>query len=293
MTDHVPSTSLAELRKLAASRLNEATNVVDTNPPIDTGDLYSQAATWRKYPGVVAVCADLKGSTKLVADGMWDKSTASIYDAAVEPMARIYAQFGCDFIDIQGDGGFALFTGDLAVERGVCAAISLQTFSKEHLVPLIGERWKESSKPPQTGFKLGVASSALLARKVGMPRTAHSAPVWAGRAVNYAAKAAQQAGVHRMLITKAVADVVKRNDYLAFSCGCVNGEPGGEPTELWKPTTIEHVDAGNSAGACLESTWCQRCGDDFCASILDGEARREDTKALRARATMTMRAASA
>jgi hypothetical protein len=49
---------------------------------------------------------------------MWDNSTAAIYDAAVDPMARIFAAFDCDSIDIQGDGGFALYTGERNMERG-------------------------------------------------------------------------------------------------------------------------------------------------------------------------------
>lgn len=286
MTTYVPSSAIQSMRDIAKRRLVEATEVEDQAAPIDADeDLYSQAAKWKKYQKVVTVTADLKGSTKLVADGMWVKSTAAIYDAAIEPMARMFDAFDCDFVDVQGDGGFALFTGDLAAERAVCAAISIQTFSKEHLVPLIEDKYRSATKKPKTGFKLGVATSDVLARKVGIPRTDHQAPIWAGRAVNYAAKAAQQADLHRILVTRQIGDVIQGNDYLAYSCGCVDGRAKGSFSSLWSPEQIDHVDSASAEGLVLESTWCSNCGDDFCAAVLRGETRRTETKPLRAQAT--------
>lgn len=284
MTSNRPSEMLAELGDLAKKRLNEPTTVVETNPPIDASGLYSVAASWRRYDGVVAVFADLKGSTKLAADGMWDKSTASIYDAAIEPMARIFDSFDTDYTSIQGDGGFGLFTGELAIERAVCAAVSIQTFSIEKLAPLIEARWSDVKNPPATGFKTGVATSTLLGRKVGIPRTQHQAPIWAGRAVNYAAKASQQAGAHQTVITKPLYDVVAKNDYLAVSCGC----PHGTAHRLWKPVIINHVGPKDADGQYLESGWCDTHGDEFCAAVLAGEHRREDDSVKAVRSQLTM-----
>lgn len=283
MTSSTPSKMLTELGDLASSRLNDATTVVDTVPPIDSADLYSGAASWRKYKGVVAVFTDLKGSTKLAADGMWNKSTASIYNAAIEPMARIFDSFESDYISIQGDGGFGLFTGELAVERAVCAAVSIQTFSINKLSPLIKARWADVKNPPVTGFKTGVAISHLLGRKVGIARTDHKAPVWAGRAVNYAAKASQQANAHQTVITGPIFDVVSKNDYLTFSCGC-NAEL---VARLWQPTTIAHVGSNDADGQSLNSSWCTIHGDEFCEAVLAGERRREDENVKSARAQLT------
>jgi hypothetical protein len=220
----------------------------------------------------------------LAADGMWNKSTASIYDAAIEPMARIFDSFGSDYISIQGDGGFGLFTGDLAVERAVCAAVSIQTFSFKKLAPLIQTRWASVKMPPVTGFKTGVATSTLLGRKVGIPRTDHQAPIWAGRAVNYAAKASQQANAHQTVITAPIYDVVAKNDYLALSCGC----PTGTISKLWTPTPIEHVGSNDSAGQYLDNSWCDKHGDEFCNAVLAGEHRRDDENVKAARSQLTM-----
>jgi class 3 adenylate cyclase len=275
---------IGEQGRHARQQLNEAKSVVPGNLPIDVGDLAVQAARWTEYQ-VVAVVADMVGSTNLGAGGQWERSTASIYDAAVTPMAEIFSQFGADFIDIQGDGGFGLFTGALATERAVCAAVTVRTFSEMQLMPALTAKWGD--KAPQTGFKLGVASSKVLAKKVGIPRTKHQEPVWAGRAVNHAAKCAQEAGRHRVLVTEPVAKAVRGNDYLYFSCGCRSG--AGPTAELWAPTPIAKL--ANAPGLSTKSAWCDDHGSYFVSQVLAGESRRPDTRQLRAVETQRARSA--
>lgn len=268
----------------ARDQLAVAKVVVEAAIPIDTHDLAVTKPRWNKYEAV-AVVADLVGSTQLDAGGQWERSTAAIYDAAVRPMAEIFAAFNADFISIQGDGGFGLFTGDLAAERAVCAAVTVRTFSEHQLVTALQDKWGE--KAPDTGFKLGVASSSILGKKVGIPRTDHQAPVWAGRAVNYASKCAQEAGKHGVLVTQPVAKVVRGNDYLFFSCGCKNGNDVHDPgAELWQPTQIQKL---HQEGLRLGTAWCPLHGSDFAAAVLEGEQRRQDTKSLRAQETQLQR----
>lgn len=269
--------------QLAVAKVVEAGAI-----PIDTHDLAVTKPRWNKYEAV-AVVADLVGSTQLDAGGQWERSTAAIYDAAVRPMAEIFADFNADFISIQGDGGFSLFTGDLAAERAVCAAVTVRTFSEHQLVKALQDKWGD--KAPETGFKLGVASSSILAKKVGIPRTDHQAPIWAGRAVNYATKCAQEAGKHGVLVTQLVAKVVRGNDYLFFSCGCRNGVLGDDASaELWKPAQIRKL---HQEGLRLGTGWCPHHGSDFASAILDGEQRRPETKDLRAQETQLQRTARA
>ena len=54
MTTYVPSAHLSAMGDHARKRLTEATQVIETAPPIDTGDLYTGVAKWRRYPQVVA-----------------------------------------------------------------------------------------------------------------------------------------------------------------------------------------------------------------------------------------------
>ncbi len=60
-------------------------------------------------------------------------------------------------------------------------------------------KWSEA---PSTGFKVGIASGPILAKRVGLARHLDmQEPVWAGRPVNYAAKAAQQTDPGKTLVT--------------------------------------------------------------------------------------------
>ncbi|MFG3359849.1 hypothetical protein [Streptomyces griseofuscus] len=274
MPDRPPvSEMLDDSERHVAEQLKQTPEVIDTQGRINTADLYIDAPKWRKYPQVSCVFADLAGSTSL-RKGRWEASTASIYDAAVKPAVRILADFGADFIDVQGDAAFGLFTGEYSKRRAICAGITIKTFGELVLIPALEAKWP--TNPPQTGFKVGCAVSDLLAKKIGISRTAHHAPVWAGRAVNYAAKCSQQATAHQMIVTKPIADVIRCNEYLWYSCACSN-----EYTELWSEQYVEKVSGKDADGLLLKSSWCATCGDTYCEKICTGSWRRPDVDSKR------------
>lgn len=246
--------------------------VVDQGDSLDVAGLPVVARRWHKLTDAVAVVADLKGSTNLGV-GKHAASTAAIYEAATGGLCEIFEDFNADFVAIQGDGAFGLFWGEGRMERALCAAITIKTFSEKHLVPRLEKRWPDL---PATGFKVGVASSKLLAKKVGVPRTEHQEPVWAGKAVNYAAKCAQQAEAHEMIVTGSIWDFVKGNDYLAVSCPC-----GGGPSEgIWGDAAIDkiHEGDGERSGRKLVSCWCDTHGPEYCEAVLAGDKRRSDAE---------------
>ncbi len=180
---------------------------------------------------------------------------------------KMVSKFDPGFVDIQGDGIFALFHGDLAFERAFCAAVTVKTFSERHLMPMIDELFSETF--PDTGFKVGMASGTLAVKKVGVRGT--NEPVWAGKPVNWAWKCAQKADAHQLVATSAVYEKLDPNDYIAWSCGC----PGGVPGPLWEDTEVEKLGKHAQAKVLL-SSWCPTHGDEFCQAILEGEKTRED-----------------
>jgi hypothetical protein len=97
--------------------------------------------------------------------------------------------------------------------------------------------------------------------------------VWAGRAVNYAAKAAQQADRHEMIVTGTIWDWASGNDYLAVSCSCAAPSPA-----IWEDVTIDKIPENDDdrQGKLLTSNWCARCGPTYCANILAGHKKRDD-----------------
>ncbi|MFL0580887.1 hypothetical protein, partial [Dietzia sp. 179-F 9C3 NHS] len=218
-------------------------------------------------PEVVAVVCDLKGSTHL-GTNKHDKSTARIYKSSVEGAVRIFHDFEANFIDIQGDGGFGLFWGDRAYERALCAAVTIRTFSDD-LVQQLEKRWP---KAPETGYKVGIHAARTLVKRIGTRKVvSEQEAVWAGKPVNYAAKCAQAAERHQVIVTQAVWERFKANDYIAFSCDCNDGPSAN----LWTDTTVDRLPQDDQAAVVLKSGWCEKCGPEFCDAIRAGETQRE------------------
>jgi class 3 adenylate cyclase len=226
---------------------------------------------WWSFADVACTFVDLRNSTRLGLN-KHTASTASIYEAAVRNAAEIFTSMGADSVAIQGDGAFAVFWGERRYERALCSGITVKTFSEKELVPQLKAKWQSL---PETGFKVGIASSKVLMKRVGLPRTAIQEPVWAGKAVNYAAKAGQAASPSKLIVAGSVWDYFAKNDYVTHSCDC-----GGSPKELWSATRIEHLtgDDGEEEGKALGSNWCSECGAEFCAAILAGETKRNGVR---------------
>ena len=235
---------------------------VNDAPPIT-------ARRWFRLADAVAVVADLKSSTKLGIQKN-ARSTASIYEAALRPVVDIFHEFGAGWIPIQGDCVVGIFWDYRAVERAICAAITVKTFSERHLVDRLTKKWPESL--PQTGFKVGTATSTVLVKRIGRPASPHQALVWPGKAVNYAVKAAQSGDTGELIVTGSMWDAIEDNDYLTFTCDCTTPSPS-----LWHDHYIDKLDHDDAerAGRALTSSWCRVCGEDFCTKILEGEKRRD------------------
>lgn len=266
---------LSELDDNVKTELSSMPTVDDKGDGLDVATLPIVVRRWHKVRDAVAVVADLKNSTKL-GTGKRAASTASIYEAGTGGVVEIFDEFDADFVAIQGDGAFALFWGDLRYERALCAGVTIKTFSLD-MVERLEEKWENL---PETGFKVGVASSPLLAKRVGIPRDVdQQEPVWAGKAVNYAAKAAQGADRHELIVTGSVWDTIEKNDYLAMSCPC----DGGPSLSIWSDVAIERLPDGDpeSEGRVLASSWCATHGADYCDAILGGQKKRDDVDDLR------------
>ncbi len=236
------------------------------------------ARRWYKVVDVVAVVADLKSSTQLGVR-KHAASTASIYAAALEPLLRIARSHGAGYAQLQGDCVVALFWAEDAVERAMCAAITMRTFSEDSLVLRMEKKWRDEGQLPATGFKIGVATSPLLVKRIGIANTSFQDLVWPGKAVNYAAKAAQSADRHETVVTGSIWDAIAKNDYLTFSCDC------GTPSDsIWQDHGIDALDHDNAeqSGRLLTADWCDTCGSSFHAAILAGETRRDTVDPVRA-----------
>lgn len=234
---------------------------------------------WYRLDDVVVVFADLKNSTQL-SIGKHPRTTAAIYRVATGNVVRILNNLDADFIQIQGDGVFGLFWGEKRLERAICAGITVKTFSEKVLQKRLESKWPEA---PETGFKVGVASGRVLVKNIGTFRDAdEQEPIWAGKPVNYAAKAAQQANRNELIVTGTVWLGIEGNDYLTVSCGCDGEGTSSDMAILWKDVEIEKLghDEDDAAGRLLAACWCKNCGAEFMKAILDGETEREETESV-------------
>ena len=266
---------LDELKEHVEDELSEMPPVDDRGTSLDVEDLAVEGRTWTKLDQVVAVVADLKGSTKLGVR-KHAASTASIYEAGVHSLVQVLDDFGADDLAIQGDGAVGVFWGNKDLERAIAAGITIKTFSERYLETEVAEKWPDA---PRTGFKVGVAASPILVKRIGLRREERFEEVWAGKAVNYATKAAQTADRGELVVSGFVWDVLEANDYIAYTCGC----GGGPSASLWEDVAIKGLPEGepDQFGKKLTSQWCLVHGEEFCNAILDGETRRPDVAVVR------------
>lgn len=258
--------ALAVQHDSAKTDLTTPVEIIDVDDFPGPGDLYVEARKWLRVRNVVAVSTDLKDSTSLNFD-KYAQTSARLYEAVTGSVVRVFSLHDPQFVDIQGDGVFALFHGDRAFERALCAGVSIKTLSASTVGPLIDEHFSDSF--PDTGLKTGIASGILTVKKVGVRGT--NEPVWAGKPVSYAVKCAQKADRHELVITSAVWDKLMPNDYIEYSCG----HSTGIATPLWREVEVEKL-GKHSKCMTLTSQWCTECGDEFCRAILAGEKRRDE-----------------
>lgn len=254
-----------DLDERAKAALNESVDLLKVDTVPDVGDMYAEVPKWHDIKEVAVVVADLKGSTKLNVS-KYGQTTARIYEATTSNLVRAVKKYDPAFVDIQGDGLFAIFDGDRADERAFCAAVTLMTWSRD-LAEQIATQYP---KVPDTGIKVGIDKRRVLVKKVGVRGT--NEPVWAGKPVNYATKAAQIADAHQVVVTERFFNVLKDNEWISHSCGCGSGYPA----PLWTPVYNEKLPGTDVQCQKLESFWCETHGDETHDAILEGRTERDD-----------------
>jgi class 3 adenylate cyclase len=252
--------------------LKNPVSIVDAVEFPNVDHLPLEKREWTRLTDVYVVASDLRNSTKLNFNN-YAPTSASFFQAVTGSSVRIVNAFKPEYVDIQGDGIFAIFHGDTAAERAVCAAISLKSFSEKILVPAIDANrgGQLGEQFPDTGLKIGVACGRVAVKRVGV-RGDHNEAVWAGRPVAFAAKAAEACLPSELRVTEKVFNAVKTNDYVMFSCGCPSGSA---PSKLWAEGEELEGLPGVKAYV-LKSNWCDTHGDEFCEAILAGQKHRDD-----------------
>ncbi|MCQ9207993.1 MAG: hypothetical protein NG712_01245 [Omnitrophica bacterium] len=232
----------------------------------DTADIPIESPNhWLRIPDVICVFVDMKGSTQLSAS-THDKSTAGAYQLFVGTAVKLFNEFEAPYIDVRGDGIFALFNSD-APYRAIAAAVSFKTFSREEFTPKIKELTDLG-----IGAHIGIDQKTVLVRKIGFKkyggRTDRQNEVWAGKPVNMAAKLSSLATQDELVVSDRYFNNIRHESVLK-TCGCVDGQPGREKVDLWTEIDVSDDPKYDFQKAHkLSSYWCLNHGREYCEAIL-------------------------
>ena len=245
---------------------NEGRLVVPKDAIPDTSDIPIEDQTrWLRIPDVVCVFVDMLGSTRLSADAH-DKDTAGAYQLFTGTAVRLFNEFESPYIDVRGDGVFALFNSNQCY-RALAAAITFKTFAEEEFVPRI-----KKATDVNVGCHIGIDRKTVLVRKLGLKRYAGRSDrqneVWAGKPVNMAAKLAASTKKNQLFVSDRFYDKIP--DKLArYTCSCSTTFFGNRKP-LWS-TVDDLEDDGRfdfDTAYCLKPVWCEKHGRESCEGLL-------------------------
>jgi class 3 adenylate cyclase len=239
----------------------QANSITDRNSIPDTQDIPIENPNyWFKIPDVICVFVDMKGSTKLSAS-THDKTTAGAYQLFTGTAVRLFHEFETPYIDVRGDGVFALFNSN-QVYRAIAAAVTFKTFVEKEFVPKI-----KSKTGVDVGGHYGIDQKTVLVRKIGLKRHSDRSDrqneVWAGKPINMASKLAAIAEDGEILVSDRYFNRIK-SELVLKSCGC----PDNSINDLWTKRDVDDPKFDFKIIYSLKSNWCSTHGSQFCNDIL-------------------------
>lgn len=227
---------------------------------------------WLRIPDVTCVYVDMLGSTRLSAEN-GDQTTAGAYQLFTGTAVRLFHEFDAPYIDVRGDGCFALFNSN-QVYRALAAAVTFKTFAKEEFKDRI-----QKATGVEVGCHIGIDRKTVLVRRIGLRmvegRTDRQNEVWAGKPVNMAAKLAAMTKDGELFASSRFFNQLKDRHALK-SCGCRDGNPGYASEDLWTAVSVEGDDKFDFDTAYrLGSYWCGNHGSEYCEALLGLDAEDE------------------
>lgn len=117
--------------------------------------------SWIKIDNVISVFVDMTGSTKLSAT-RHEKSTAEIYQYFTGTIVKIFKAFDAAYIDVKGDGVFALFNYNVP-HTALCAAITCKTFCENEFSDKVKVKRRLT-----LGCHIGIDQKTVLVKRVGI-----------------------------------------------------------------------------------------------------------------------------
>lgn len=245
-----------------SARITEAQRIPDTTEIAVKDD-----AEWIKVPDVICVFVDMIGSTKLSAS-QYDQSTARTYQWFTGTAVRLFAEFGAPYVDVRGDGVFALFDGDQP-NTALAAAVTFKTFVENDFAPEITHR---TNGKIDSGVHIGIDCKTVLVKKVGLPRrknrTDRQNEVWAGKPVNMASKLCNLCPAGSIYVSDRYFELLS-DEKVLNTCGCDGSGNTADQVALWtRHEVAEDSPFDFDAYHELKSKWCEVHGAEYCEAIV-------------------------
>ena len=221
---------------------------------------------WLEIPDVICIYVDMINSTKLSAESQ-NRTMAKVYRLFTNTIVRIFDYYESPYIDIKGDGVFALFNASTPY-KALVAAVTVKTVVETFIEPRI-----KAITGEEHGAHIGIDQKTVLVRKLGFKRyadrTDRQNEVWAGKVVNMAAKLASESRAHELLVSDRYFKNIK-NDLVRKSCGCGTES---QPVNLWEEFPVSEDKFDFEKAYLLKSRWCDIHGLDFIKKILKLDGR--------------------
>lgn len=242
---------------------DQAVSITNRNQIPDTTDIpLDNPHNWLRIPEVTSCFVDMVGSTKLSATAH-QNSTAKLYRLFTGTAVKIFHYFEADYIDIKGDGVFALFSQGRE-HSALAATVTFKTFIANHF---------KSRAQSKTGTDIighyGIDRKTVLVRRLGLRRvggrTDRQNEVWAGKPINMSAKLASTTTANELVVSKRFFDCLT-DSRATMSCGC-NSE-SSQSSPLWSEIKLEDDKFDFDTAYRLTANWCAIHGDEFCRAIV-------------------------
>lgn len=249
--------------------IDTRTSIPDSDDIPIRNDNKERLPKWIKVPDVISVYVDMVDSTKLSAT-KHDKSTAKVYEYFTDSAIRIFHAFGASYIDIKGDGVFALFNSN-QVHRALCAAVTFKTQARDKIIPEIRKKTGIDS----IGTHMGIDQKTVLVKKIGLQHhesheNKRHNEVWAGAPINMSAKLASKSSDGQLIISDRFFSKIT-SPKAKKTCGCRGEKYTGEFCDVWQEEYISDPKFNFDKIYIGTSCWCKIHGEEYCTEIMNAD----------------------
>ncbi|NRP10372.1 MULTISPECIES: adenylate/guanylate cyclase domain-containing protein [unclassified Marinobacterium] len=273
VTDSQLPEEICKLLKNQVQRFRNSIEIVESNSIPHTKDMPGTGTDkWLKIKGPICVSTDMANSTALSAKS-YPKQTAKVYQLYTDTATKLFHSFDARYIDINGDGVFAMFDSNQPYSA-FCSAVAFKTFFGQVFIDTIKSIIPDDI---ELGNHIGIDQRTILVKKLGLRKYGERGDkqneVWAGRTVNMASKLASLKSENTVIVSDRFFENLSHED-ARLSCGCDGSGQQSSKTYLWHEHDLSNDAIFDFDKAFVLNTngWCKIHGTETIKRLLDEES---------------------